>query len=85
MKQIELIAGLLRSGGWGQLTSIPATGVTTAAQVAALTLAGKETLVASYPMVYYVSIAFGAVAIIASCFLTGIEAQMGSGVAVKLV
>ena len=38
----------------------------------------------SYPMVYYVSIAFGGIAIIASCFLTGIEEQMTSGVAMKI-
>jgi hypothetical protein len=84
VQQIKIIAGLLRSGAFDQLLVYPETGVVTQHQVEALTLAGKETLVAAYPLVYYVSIVFGGIAIIASFFLTGIEAQMGSGIAVKL-
>lgn len=84
IKQIEIIAGLLRSGAYEQLLVYPGTGVVNQTQVEVLTQAGKQTLVASYSLVYYVSIAFGGIATIASCFLTGIEAQMGSGIAVKL-
>lgn len=58
-RQITYIVGLLRSGAYSQLLKFPETGVTTQMQVDVLTLAGKETLVHSYPMVYYVSIAFG--------------------------
>ena len=83
-RQIEVIAVILRSGGYGQLLVYPGTGVVSQAQVEVLKQAGKETLVASYSLVYYVSICFGGIAIIASCFLTGIEEQMGSGVAVKI-
>ena len=82
-KQIDAIAVLLRGGGYEQLSYIP--GVDTQHQIDVLTYAGKEALVASYPLVYFVSIAFGVVAIIASCFLTGIEEQMKSGVAVKIM
>lgn len=84
-EQIIVIAGILRSGGYEQLIVYPGTGVTSQLQVEALTRAGKETLVASYPIVYYVSIVFGGIAVIASCFLTGIEDQMGSGIAVKMM
>lgn len=83
-KQIEIIATALRSGSASILLAVPESGVTTMEQVEVLTLAGKQTLVDSYPIVYYVSIAFGGVAVIASCFLTGISEQMGSGVAVRL-
>ena len=83
-KQIDIIAGLLRSGAYSQLLVFPETGVVSHAQVEVLTQAGKETLVASYPLVYYVSIVFGGISIIASFFLTGIEEQMGSGIAVKI-
>lgn len=83
-RQIEIIAAILRSGGYDQLLVYPGTGVVSQAQVEVLTQAGKETLVASFSLVYYVSICFGGIAVIACCFLTGIEEQMVAGVAVKI-
>jgi hypothetical protein len=44
--------------------------------------AGKMAYAASYKYVYYVSIAFGSVSIIAACFLGDIEKYMDDHVAV---
>ena len=51
----------------------------------AVIYAGQQAFAASYPIVYYVSIAFGGVAIIASCFLPSIEPFMDGHVAVSYV
>ena len=83
--QIQYIVGLIRSGSWDLLKATAHTGVTTDEQVRRLTTVGKEVLVMSYPIVYYVSIPFGVVAIIASCFLTGIGDLMTDGAAVKIM
>jgi hypothetical protein len=49
----------------------------------ALVLAGQEAYAKSYPYVYYVSIAFGAISIIASLFLKNIDYYMTDHIAVK--
>ena len=80
--EIEEIAVVLRGGGFDQLWLFP--GIVEQSQVDALTVAGKEALVESYPVVYYASIGFGVICVIASFFLTGIEDQMKAETAVKL-
>lgn len=50
----------------------------------ALVLAGQESYAEAYPYVYYASIAFGAVAIIASAFLGDIRKYMDDHVAVVI-
>ena len=50
----------------------------------ALVLAGQESYAAAYPFVYYSSIAFGAVAILASLFLGDISKYMDNHVAVVI-
>ena len=50
----------------------------------ALVLAGQESYAAAYPYVYYASIAFGGVAIIASAFLGDINKYMDDHVAVVI-
>lgn len=50
----------------------------------AIVLAGQEAYASSYPFVYYSSIAFGAVAIIASCFLGDISKYMDDHIAVVI-
>jgi len=50
----------------------------------ALVLAGQESYAAAYPFVYYSSIAFGSVAIIASLFLGDISQYMDDHVAVVI-
>ena len=72
--KIRGIADILRAGAFGELASHGFDH----AEVAALTQAGKQTLVESYPVIYYTSIAFGGIAVIASLFLTGIEKDMKS-------
>lgn len=47
-----------------------------------IVLAGQESYAYAYPYVYYASIAFGAVSIIASCFLGDISKYMDDHVAV---
>jgi hypothetical protein len=81
-KVITLIIETIRGGGFTGLQQIP--GIETAAQVVTLTNIGKEALVNSFPIVYYASIGFGALSIIASFFLTGIEKHMKGGAAVKI-
>lgn len=49
-----------------------------------IVLAGQEAFAVSYPWVYYTSIAFGGVAIIASCFLGDIKKYMDDHVAVVI-
>jgi hypothetical protein len=49
-----------------------------------LVKAGQEAFAAAYPWVYYVSIAFGAVSIIASCLLGDINKYMDDHVAVVM-
>jgi Fungal trichothecene efflux pump (TRI12) len=49
----------------------------------ALVAAGQEAYAKSYPFVYYVSIAFGCAATIASLFLTNIDHYMTDHIAVK--
>lgn len=50
----------------------------------AIVLAGQESYAAAYPYVYYASIAFGAVSIIASAFLGDINKYMDDHVAVVI-
>lgn len=50
----------------------------------ALVVAGQESYAYAYPYVYYASIAFGSVAIIASCFLGDISKYMDDHVAVVI-
>ena len=50
----------------------------------AIVLAGQESFAYAYPYVYYASIAFGSVAIIASCFLGDISKYMDDHVAVVI-
>jgi hypothetical protein len=78
---VTQIVDVIRGGGFALLEEIP--GITNK-MVEELTTAGKEALVNSYPVVYYASIGFGGICIIASCFLTGISEQMQGGAAVRL-
>ena len=73
----------IRGGGWDALSAFP--GIVNQTQVDLLVSVGKDAQVASFPVVYYASIGFGVVTIIASLFLTGIEDQMKDGAVVKLI
>ena len=79
--EIGEIVDVIRGGGFALLSQYP--GINTP-EAEILTDIGKGALLKSYPVVYYASIGFGTIAIIASFFLTGIEDQMTSTAAVKL-
>ncbi|KAK5165709.1 uncharacterized protein LTR77_008632 [Saxophila tyrrhenica] len=81
-QEMSRIVEVIRGGGFQLLADYP--GIETQARVAEITAAGKEALLHSYPVVYYASVGFGAIAIIASFFLTGIEDQMTGDAAVKI-
>lgn len=81
--EIREIVDVIRGGGFALLPQYP--GIDTPSQVALLTDVGKGALLQSYPVVYYASIGFGAISLVASFFLTGIEAHMTAGAAVKIV
>lgn len=53
----------------------------TPAQVAALVAAGQQTYALSYPTVYLVSIAFGAISIVCAFFLGDVKKYMTDHVA----
>lgn len=80
--EIREIVDVIRGGGFALLSQYP--GIETPAQVAHLTDIGKDALLESYPVVYYASIGFGAVSLVASFFLTGIEDHMSAAAAVKI-
>jgi MFS family permease len=69
-------AGLLK-----EIRGIP--GVNTDQEWEALVAAGQMAYAKSYPYVYYVSIAFGSVSIIACLFLKNIDMYMNDHIAVK--
>lgn len=59
-------------------------GTHTPAQIAAIQLAGHNLYKGVFPILYFISIAFGGVAIIACCFLRGINDYINDHVAVVL-
>ena len=80
---IATIVSLIRGGGFERIATVP--GVANASVVAEVTKAGRLALVESYPEIYYVSIAFGAVAFVASWGLVDLRGgEMEGGAAVKV-
>jgi len=81
IKVITTIINLTAAGLVNEIREVP--GVTSDAAWESLVLAGQEAYAKSYPYVYYVSIAFGSITIIASLFLKNIGEYMTDHVAVK--
>jgi len=81
-KILAAIVGYTGEGLLEEMKTLP--GVNTEAKYQALVYAGRLTYAASYPVVYYVSIAFGVVATICSCFLGDISKYMDDHVAVGM-
>ncbi|OBT39512.1 hypothetical protein VE00_10403 [Pseudogymnoascus sp. WSF 3629] len=80
-KQVKEVVVLVASSARQELWKY----VHTQGQVDALVLAGRQAYAASYPFVYYASIAFGSAAIIAACFLPDMSKFMDAHVAVEYV
>lgn len=82
-KYIEAAVQLTGASLLDELKSIPAIGNNeTARQI--VIAAGQAAYAASYRYIYLVSIAFGGVSIIASCFLGNIDQYMDDHVAVVM-
>jgi len=84
IKDPQAIGQLISLTGAGLINEIREfPGVTSDAAWVALVDAGQEAYARSYPYVYYVSIAFGTVTIIASLFLKNIDKYMDDHVAAE--
>jgi len=81
-KILTAIVGLTGEGLLEEMRKLP--GVQTEEAYQTLVYAGQLSYAASYPIVYYVSIAFGLVATICSSFLGDISKYMDDHVAVGL-
>lgn len=82
-KYVEAAVQLTGASLLSELKSIPAIGDNeTARQI--VIAAGQTAYAASYKYIYLVSIAFGGVSIIASCFLGNIDQYMDDHVAVVM-
>ena len=82
-KYIEAAIELTGASLLSELRSIPAIGANETARQLVIA-AGQTAFAASYKYVYLVSIAFGGVSIIASCFLGNIDQYMDDHVAVVM-
>jgi hypothetical protein len=80
----EIIGTIIQLTGAGLINDIrEVPGVETDEMWEALVAAGQTAYAKSYPYVYYVSIAFGSISIIACLFLKNIDQYMNDHVAVK--
>jgi hypothetical protein len=73
-KEIEGVIGLTATGLLHQLKTFPH--VNTTEKSGSLVYAGQIAYSKAYPYVYYVSLAFGGISIICSCFLGDIKKYM---------
>jgi Fungal trichothecene efflux pump (TRI12) len=79
--KIQEVVTFVASGAQQELWNY----VQTQAQVDALVMAGRQAYAASYPFVYYASIAFGSASIIAAFFLPDVSQFMDTHIAVEYV
>ena len=81
-KQIEGVIGLTATGLLEQLKAFPQ--VNTTEKYDSLVYAGQIAYSKAYPYVYYVSLAFGGISIICSCFLGDIKKYMTDHIAAPM-
>jgi len=79
---IAKIIGLTAAGLVEEIRKVP--GIKSEAGYQGIIVAGQKAFAEAYPWVYYVSIAFGGVSIIACLFLGNIEKYMDGHVAVDM-
>jgi hypothetical protein len=83
IKSPQEIGAIVELTGAGLIDAIGALPGITPQLAQQLIAAGQLAYAKSYPFVYYVSIAFGSVSVIASLFLTNIDRYMTDHIAVK--